>query len=182
MHEMDVVNARVVTPDEVLDGATVSLRGGRIEAATVGAARGVSPSGEVYDAGGRTLVPGFIDLHNHGALGADFMDGDAEAMRRVRRFLAGRGVTGYLATTTSSTAETLAESMDFARELMAAGPDGAQVLGMHFEGPYLNEALCGMHPSGHCRPPDPAEYGEWFDSGVVRRMTASLELPPTPSA
>jgi len=173
---MRIVNARVVTPEKVLDSAAVSVRDGRIvEVAPAGAAK--PDSGGDFDAEGGTLLPGFVDLHNHGALGSDFMDARPGTLAEMSRFLAAHGVTGFLATTTASTAEALTDRIAAAGERIAAGLPGARCLGVHLEGPYLNADLCGMHPADHCRPPDPAEYRPWLDSGVVRRMTASLELP-----
>ena len=170
---MWIVNARVVTAEQVLEPAGVRIEAGRIAEVSLAGPRGE----EVFDAGGRTLLPGFVDLHNHGALGEDFMDGRPATLGRMSRFLARHGVTGFLATTTAAPASTLTARIALAREAVGADLGGARVLGMHLEGPYLNADLCGMHPPTHCRRPDPGEYRPWLDSGIVRRMTASLELP-----
>jgi N-acetylglucosamine-6-phosphate deacetylase len=172
-----ITNVRVVTPDEVLAAAAVRAEGGRIAEVCAAAAAGPAPGEAVHDGEGRTLLPGFLDLHNHGALGSDFMDGEAGTLEKMSRFLARHGVTGFLATTTSAPAATLSDRIALARDRIAAGLGGAQCLGLHLEGPYLSAALAGMHPAGHCRRPDPGEYSSWFAGGVVRRMTASLELP-----
>jgi len=173
---MRITNVQVVTPDEVVDRAYVRIGEGRI--VEVGQAGGKPrPDEEVFDGEGRTLLPGFVDPHIHGALGSDFMDGEPDVLEKMSRFLSSHGVTGFLATTTAAPAETLSARIELAREGIAAGLGGAQCLGMHFEGPYLNTDLCGMHPGRYCRLPDAAEYRSWFDSGMVRRMTAALELP-----
>jgi N-acetylglucosamine-6-phosphate deacetylase len=181
MTAMQILNARVVTPEEVLPRAAVTIEAGRVagvraagEPATTGEA---PPQPGSFDAGGRTLLPGFIDLHNHGALGRDFMDGEPETLVQMSRFLARNGVTGFLATTTASTTHALSERLKSAQAQISGGLPGAQCLGVHLEGPYLNIDLCGMHPTAHCRAPDAGEYRAWFETGVVRRMTASLELP-----
>lgn len=170
---MWISNVRAVTPDEVLEAAAVRVEGGRIAELRAAPA----PGEPVHDGEGRTLLPGFLDLHNHGALGSDFMDGEAGTLEKMSRFLARHGVTGFLATTTSAPAATLSDRIGLARDRIAAGLGGAQCLGLHLEGPYLNPSLAGMHPAGHCRRPDPGEYAPWFAGGIVRRMTASLELP-----
>jgi N-acetylglucosamine-6-phosphate deacetylase len=174
---MWIINVRVVGADEVLEAASVRVAGGRIAEVTAAPAAQARGDEDVFDGRGGTLLPGFVDLHNHGALGSDFMDGEDGTLGRMSRFLAAHGVTGFLATTTSAPAATLAARLELAREGMAAGLGGAECLGLHFEGPYLNAKLAGMHPAAHCRAPEAAEYRAWFDSGVVRRMTASLELP-----
>jgi N-acetylglucosamine-6-phosphate deacetylase len=174
---MKIVNVRVVTPEEVLEHGAVEVAGGRIVAVQADAP-GVGQGGQTVDGGGGTLLPGFIDLHNHGALGQDFMDGREDTLETMGRFLAAHGVTGFLATTTASTSAVLAGRLAAAgRRAAAPAGGGARCLGVHLEGPYLNPKLCGMHPPAHCRLPNPAEYRPWLDSGVVRRMTASLELP-----
>ncbi len=172
---MRIANVRAVAGEGVIDDGVVDVADGRI--VRVGpASETMPPAEEVYDGAGGTLLPGLIDLHVHGALGRDFMDGEG-ALAAMSRFLAAHGVTGFLATTTAASAGELNARIDRAAEEIAAGLPGARCLGLHLEGPYLNTDLCGMHPAGHCRPPDPAEYRPWLDGGVVRRMTASLELP-----
>ena len=177
---MRIIHARVVTPEEVLEDAAVSVDGGRIVGVAAAGDAGTpsaAPGEEVFDGTGGTLLPGFIDLHNHGALGRDFMDGQADALEGMSTFLARHGVTGFLATTTAAPGPTLSARLELAERCMSSGLGGARVLGVHLEGPYLNAKLCGMHPPTHCRLPDEREYRPWLAGGIVRRMTASLELP-----
>ncbi len=175
---MQIINVCVVTPEIVLPDAAVRIAGGRIaEIAARGSVATSSGVGDVFDAGGGTLLPGFIDMHNHGALGEDFMDGGSGTLGRMSRFLASHGVTGFLATTAAAPSATLGGCLDRAGEAMAAGLAGAECLGVHLEGPYLTVARRGMHPAEHCREPDLAEYEPWLATGLVRRLTASLELP-----
>ena len=174
---MLIRNARVVTPDAVLPIAAVRVAGGVIE--TIDPQRAPVPpaaAGE-FDAHGGTLLPGFVDLHNHGALGYDTMDRDAGSWRVMCKFLARHGVTGFLPTSTAASSRETMLYIDLARAIMAEAPDGARILGVHLEGPYLNSEFAGMQPRGQCRAPDPSEYIPWLQTGIVRRMTAALELP-----
>ena len=173
---MRIANVRVVTPEEVVEAADVLVADGRI--VEVAPSAGEPARGEeVFDGAAGTLLPGFIDLHNHGALGRDVMDGEPVVLETMSRFLAPRGVTGFLATTTAAAGERISAGLAAVGEAMAGPLGGAKCLGVHLEGPYLGTALCGMHPAEHCRAPDAREYGPWLDGGVVRRMTAALELP-----
>ena len=172
---MRIINARVIGPDKMIPCATVTLSNGRIEAVET-QPREVSPSRDDYDARGGTLLPGFIDLHNHGALGHDTMAREPDHWRAMCGFLASQGVTGFLPTATAAKDDEIAAYIECAKAMMAESPAGSRILGVHLEGPYLNLKYRGMHPMGHCRLPDPAEYMPWLASGVVRRITAALEI------
>ena len=171
-----ILNVRIVTPDRVIPLGTVTLRDGRIGSVRSQREAAAPRAGGDFDARGGTLMPGFIDMHFHGALGHDTMDLDADSWRAICGFLLRHGVTGFLPTASAADAAGIAAYLKLAGEIMAESPAGARVLGVHLEGPYLNPVFRGMHPMTHCRPPDPAEYTPWLAAGVVRRMTASLEV------
>lgn len=183
-------NVHVANATELLRDCRVTVADGRIAAvehgstpstsspATCGSAGASAPGDTLIDGQGGFLLPGFIDLHIHGALGSDFLDADAETIRRIARYLAAHGVTGFLVTTSAAPREALDRCLARSAEAMRAAPgDGARCLGVHLEGPYINDALRGMHPRHACRAVDRAEYRPWLESGTLRRMTASLELP-----
>lgn len=171
-----ILNARVVTPDEVVPLATVTIAGARIEKIEPQAAPLPASGADAFDARRGTLVPGFIDLHNHGALGHDTMGRRPDDWRAMCGFLARHGVTGFLPTATAANNDDIAAYIGLAKAMMAESPAGTRILGVHLEGPYLNPKYRGMHPMSHCRPPAPAEYMPWLASGVVRRMTSALEV------
>src|SRR5215210_5824298 len=87
--------ARIVLPDEVLEGAAVLVEGGRIVEVSRDA---LTAGGRELDLEGLTLYPGFVDIHIHGAVGVDTLDTDADGLHKVARFLASRGVTAWLPT------------------------------------------------------------------------------------
>ena len=137
----------------------------------------VTPSATL-DAGGCTVLPGLIDVHVHGALGADTMDADPAGLARMARFFAHHGVTAFLATTmTADHASTLAA----VQAVAAAGPqphaNGATCLGVHLEGPYLSPRYSGAQPSDAIRPADLDEFAEWVAAGPVRMITLAPEQP-----
>ena len=171
---MRIANARVVTTDGVFESHCVDIVDGRIT--SVAPDNDAHRDDEAFDARGAVLVPGFIDMHMHGALGTDLMEMDERHWAKVSNFAAAHGVTGFLATATSAPAQALSDFLKLAARLTGDLP-GAQLLGAHAEGPYLNPTYAGMMPEEWLREPEPKEYRRWFDTGVVRRMTAALELP-----
>ena len=142
--------ARIVTPAGTL-AATDLL----IEDELISAIRppldNVSPA-RVIDLSQLTLYPGFIDLHIHGAVGVDTMTAGSEDLTRAGEFLARHGVTGWLPTLVPSPPEDYERAVKSIEKLVAKGsaPDAepirnpaARVLGVHYEGPFVNSEQCG---------------------------------------
>ncbi|HUW34454.1 MAG TPA: amidohydrolase family protein, partial [Planctomycetota bacterium] len=175
---MQIANARIVTDTAIIDPGRVVIEKGRIQAVGPQKSPPMLSPGD-FDARGGTLLPGFIDLHNHGALGHDSMELLPDHWRATCAFLARHGVTGFLPTLSAADAAGIDAYLRLAKSIMDESPHGARILGVHMEGPYLNPKYRGMHPMSHCRPPDPAEYMRWLNSGIVRRVTASMELART---
>ncbi len=98
------------------------------------------------------MVPGFIDQHIHGAAGADAMDGTNEALRSISLALAEEGTTSFLATTMTQSEENICNALKNIKEYMASqGDEGAKVLGVHLEGPYVSCEFCGAQPKEYIR-------------------------------
>jgi N-acetylglucosamine-6-phosphate deacetylase len=94
------------------------------------------------DLSGTTLLPGFIDVHIHGAVGIDVKDATPADLPRVSEYLASQGVTGWLPTFVPASHENYASAIAAISEAMTE-PRGARVLGVHYEGPFVNTAQCG---------------------------------------
>lgn len=169
-----VFGGRVLTPAVQLPDHAVVIENGRIAALTAG-----KPAGQfdrVVDASGLWVVPGFIDVHVHGGDGFDSMDASPAALVGMARFFARHGVTAYYVTTTSAPAESILAAIQTV--MTTPQPvDGAQHLGVHIEGPYLNPAYCGAQQVADMRDADPEEYDNWLESGVVRLVTVAPERP-----
>lgn len=136
-------NANVVLPDRevktsvlIADGKIVSLDGGS--------------AGEEIDLAGATLLPGFIDVHIHGAVGIDVMDASPADLRKVSEYLASQGVTSWLPTFVPASDENYARAVAAISQAMH-GP-GAQILGVHYEGPFVNTAQCGALHTEYFKP------------------------------
>jgi N-acetylglucosamine-6-phosphate deacetylase len=144
-----------------------------------GAAPAAAPDVTRIDGRGLTLLPGFIDVHVHGALDHEVMDADADGLAEMARFLARHGVTSFLPTTwTASPDRTLAAVECVAEAVLRPRPArAARMLGAHMEGPYLNPKRAGAQDPTHMRPPEPGELERYLDLGVVRLMTIAPELP-----
>lgn len=126
---------------------------------------------------GGLMVPGFIDLHVHGARGADFMDGDPAAMQVVTSWHAQHGTTALCATTLSAPPEALLHAVRvIARSESIAGC--SEIVGIHLEGPYLSPGKCGAQDPGSLRPADINELGALLAEGPGRKwmMTVAPEV------
>jgi N-acetylglucosamine-6-phosphate deacetylase len=173
-----VTNARVVGAEAVLAPGWVATTAGTIEAVGAGTPPPALAGGRrVVDAGGATLLPGFVDVHVHGAVGAEVMDGDVDGLTAMSAFFATHGVTGFLATTWTAPADETMRALRAVAEVTDVDLPGARVLGAHMEGPYLSHARCGAQDPASVRPPDLDEARRFLDTGVVRLITVAPELP-----
>ena len=143
-------NARIVLPDRIIENSTVLIREGRIASVVNAAGSHSFTADTLIDLESSTLYPGFIDVHLHGAVGVDTMDADADALHRISEFLASQGVTAWLPTLVP------APDTDYQRAIAAIeaameSTVGARVLGVHYEGPFVNSAQCGALHSQYFR-------------------------------
>ncbi len=126
-----------------------------------------------------TLLPGFIDEHIHGAGGADAMDGTEEALATISEYLAREGTTGFLATTMTQSPENIGRALAAVKAVREKGEyPGAEVLGVHLEGPFISEKHVGAQPLEYVAKPDPetfARYNE-LSGGSIRIVTLAPEV------
>lgn len=169
-------NARLIgTPVPVPGPGWLAVSDGTIAALGAGTpeeARWVGRT--VLDLRGQVLMPGFVDVHVHGAVGHDAMDGDVAGLGSMARFFASRGVTSFLPTTwTASRTSTLTALQAIAEARSLTG--GARILGAHMEGPYLSAARCGAQDPTNIRGVDRDEAAAFLDTGAVRLITVAPE-------
>lgn len=167
----------IYAEDGVVDGHVV-IAGGRIEAIRPG---DPPPDGgaRVVDVRPHRIFPGFIDLHIHGAGGWNVDAADVDELHGLCRYVAAWGVTALQPTVSALPPERLEAVARAVRAAMAAGPQGARILGLHLEGPYLNAARRGAMDPRLFRNPSREEIEHLMAAapGTVRHVTLAPELP-----
>lgn len=121
--------------------AQLKVEGGKIQS--------VLPYGQLEadaDYGDKRIIPGFIDVHTHGAYGFDTNDAEAEGLRNWMKKIPQEGVTGILPTTVTQVPEVLSAALANVAAVVKEGYEGAEILGVHFEGPYLDMEYKGAQP------------------------------------
>jgi N-acetylglucosamine-6-phosphate deacetylase len=164
------VPGRVLGTDGALRDGVVEVAGGRIA--------DVRAEPLADDARGALVVPGFVDLHVHGGAGAEFPTAGEDGLHDLLAVHARHGTTGLLATTVSAPPGPLRDAVaSLARAASVAG--GAELLGIHLEGPFLSDARRGAQDPRALRPPDPREIDALLAAGggAVRLVTLAPELP-----
>jgi len=123
-------------------------------------------------------MPGFIDIHTHGALGSDYMVGSLEEINQISSFYAAHGVTSFLATTYAASSDEISNAITTIKTTMGQEP-GARILGIHLEGPYLNPERKGAFNPAWLRTPSVAEARDFLRIGGkwLKQMTMAPELP-----
>ena len=140
---MIIQSKKVWIADQFI-AAQIEMDGGKIT--------GIYPYGTKeadVDYGDKRIVPGFIDVHCHGAFTFDTNDAHKEGLRNWTKNIVSEGVTAFLATTITQSEEVLTDAVANVAKVMEEGYEGAEILGIHFEGPYLDMKYKGAQPEQH---------------------------------
>ena len=165
----------IITPDQVLPDHDLEIENDVIK--VISKERLSKQKGDfVLDVHSFWVLPGMIDLHIHGSLGSDTMDATPEALHTMASYLAVHGVSAYYPTTMAGTQNAINIAINNVKNT-SQPVNGAQHLGVHLEGPYLNTSHKGAQPASYLREPNPDEYSEWINSGVVKLITVAPEIP-----
>jgi N-acetylglucosamine-6-phosphate deacetylase len=176
---------RAFTPFEEISDAVVVVQGSKISAVGQRGKIEMPRGAREMSARGKTIVPGFVDVHIHGAGGRDVMEGTPEALEIIAATVAAHGTTSMVATTvTASEMETCRSVGDIAKFILDAGLSparelAAEILGIHFEGPFISHVRRGVHPAEWIAPPSPALLLRFLDEarGTGQILTLAPELP-----
>jgi N-acetylglucosamine-6-phosphate deacetylase len=129
---------------------------------------------EKIDVKGKYISPGFIDMHIHGFDGFDTMDATEEAMQAISKGIARNGVTSFLPTTMSMPIENINRALDNIRKIKEKGVQGAEILGVHVEGPFINKKFKGAQKKEYIIPFDYDIINDHKD--IISLITIAPEL------
>ncbi len=163
-----LTGARVVLPTGIVENGRVIVRGTKLAAE--------APAGApARDLSGHWIVPGFVDIHNHGGGGASFTSGTVDDVLKGVRTHHEHGTTTLVASTVTGEMDFLAQRAGLLSELVEQG----DLAGIHFEGPFISPCRKGAHSEALLRDPDPSEVRKLIDAarGMARMVTLATELP-----
>ena len=167
-----IVNGKIILPDSIVEGRALLF-----DEKIAGLSETVPEGAEIIDAKGRYVAPGLVDIHIHGYLGEDTSDGSVEGIRKMAEGIVKNGVTAWLPTTMTVSYDDLRRAFDAVRVLMDKknNPKGAQIMGIHAEGPFINPSKKGAQAVEYIRPADAPFLIE--NSDVIRIVTIAPEMP-----
>lgn len=132
----------------------------------------------IFDTDG-VVLPGFIDEHIHGAGGADAMDGTEQALQTISEYVAKEGTTGFLATTMTQSPENIGKALKNVKTVREKGEyKGAEILGVHLEGPFISPKHVGAQPLEYVAKPAPETFDEYneISGGNIKVVTLAPEV------
>ena len=172
-----IVNGRILLPGAEVHGKALVYDKKIVGIMDEAAARAMAD--EVIDAAGMYVSPGLVDVHIHGYLGADVSDADNAGVRKMAKGILANGVTSFLPTTMTigwSTLETIfAQLRQLREESRSAAFEGAEILGCHAEGPFINPAKKGAQAEENILPPDAEKVLPYAD--IIRMISFAPEMP-----
>ena len=171
-----IINGRIVLPDRLVENMAI-VYSGKIEG--IVAPENIPAGAEIIDAQGNYVIPGLIDMHIHGYLGEDASDGSFDGIKTMAEGVAKNGVTAFLPTTMTVSYDELRASFAQIRrgveESKSASWQGAQILGVNAEGPFICPAKKGAQAGEHICPGDAAFLTEYLD--IIHVFTIAPEMP-----
>jgi N-acetylglucosamine-6-phosphate deacetylase len=170
---MIINNCKIIFYDRIEEGS-ILINNGKIQK--------INPTlieeQEIIDGKGLYLSPGFIDVHIHGAGGYDTMDGEEKSLNTISKVIAKFGTTSFLPTTMTCSIKDIKKAIENANLCMQKGTEGAQILGVHLEGPFINPAMIGAQNPNFIQKPSIDTFkdivGEHIN--IIKSITLAPEL------
>ena len=166
-------NAEIINKDFELVKADIAIENGNI--AAVGS--GVEASGDTLELDGCIIVPGFVDIHTHGCAGYDTCDGTREALSGIAAQLVSQGVTSFCPTTMTVSEAEIDKALINIKACIENPPDGAAILGVNMEGPYISINKKGGQKGDNVKSPDWAQFKRFYDlyGGIIKLVDIAPE-------
>jgi len=176
-----IINGTIITPFHLVSGKAIIVEKGRIKeivnkeelsSATLTGA-------EVIKGKDKYIVPGYIDIHVHGGGGSDVMDGDYEAINQIAIAHSHFGTTSFLPTTMTMSKDKIIRSLRSICEAVKKGTAGAEILGIHMEGPYINPEKKGAQKEDNIKKISLEGFLEFNQASgnLIRLVTIAPEMP-----
>ncbi len=167
-----IKNGKVILPDGILENVILAF-----DEKIIGFTDIIPEGAEVIDAKGGYVAPGLIDIHIHGYLGEDTSDGNADGIYKMANGVMKNGVTSFCPTTMTVSVEEINKSLDVARSLKEKSKEweGAQILGVNLEGPFINPKKKGAQAETHIKKPDAKFVIENSDIICLATMAPEME-------
>lgn len=170
---MLIKNCKIIFEDRIEIGSLL-IRNGKIEKINPSS----NESDEIIDAKGLYISPGFIDVHIHGAGGFDTMDGTKESINTIAKTIANFGTTSFLPTTMTCALDDIKKAVEVSAECMKEGTDGANVAGVHLEGPFISPEMIGAQNPNFIQKPsiDTFNYMVGDNIDAIKSITLAPEV------
>ena len=169
-----IINGRIVLPDAVVEGKALAFD---TQSGTIHGIVDAYPAGaDVIDAAGCYVAPGLVDIHIHGYLGEDTCDAKPEGIRKMAEGVAKNGVTSFLPTTLTVAKQEIVAALDAVRSVKeeSGSWQGAEILGVHAEGPFINPSKKGAQAEENILVPDADFILENAD--IIKSVTLAPEM------
>lgn len=173
-HMKCLYNGRIITPEGILEGKALLYDKKISNIIDMSELDQYTEIEEKIDAEGRYISPGFIDIHIHGGDGKDVCDGSKDGVLHIANYVASTGVTSFLPTTMTLEMNQLRTILDTVRDAKAEQTTGAEILGVHLEGPFINKALKGAQDGTYIVPPSEELVMDYKD--IISLITLAPEV------
>ncbi len=169
---MNLYSNRIVTPQGVISGY-IHVEDGKIREITQN-----KPT-EFIDYSDKIIMPGYIDIHTHGwATGSYWFEKTPESIIEMKKHLPKVGVTSFLASTGTDSVENIFKYIDAGNKVYKKDYEGAELLGLHLEGPFISKAFKGLQKEAHCLEPNLELMQNFYDAQEDKSMFKMMTLAP----
>jgi len=170
-------NAEMMNENFELEKSDILIENGTIKAVE----SNLTAEGEILELSGFTVLPGFVDIHIHGCAGFDVCDGTREAVEKIAAHLLKQGVTSFCPTTMTVSPEQIEQVLLNIKACMDNPTEGAAILGVNMEGPYISVKKKGGQNGEFVKAPDWAQFKRYYEisGGIVKLVDIAPECVGT---